>query len=217
MNKSEFHNNKKIHNHISHMEHPARPWWLATWTPPAGRRRPRMASAPPARQWPPGKAPSRRPLLPGGREGPCASAARLPCAPVASAQPRAAPCSWRLGKAPVRQWPGSLGHRWPLCHPRAAGGRRCRAPPAASALPALRWLPEKPSVPPIPWGLGMALARRRPAPLVVGALRAARTSAVAGGAAASRPPMHRQRPGKASAPPARRRPLGKAPSRCPLQ
>ena len=163
-----------------------------------------------------GKAPSRRPLLPGCREGPCASAARLPWAPVASAQPRAAPCSWRLGKAPARPWPGSLGRRWPPCHPRAASGRRCRAPPAASALPALRWLPEKPSVPPIPWGLGMAPARRRPTPLVVGALRAARTPAVAGGAATSRPPTHRQQPGKASAPPACRRPLGKAPSRCPF-
>ena len=176
-----------------------------------------MASAPPHVGGRRGRPPRAAPCFLVVGEGPCASAARLPWAPVASAQPRAAPCSWRLGKAPARPWPRSLGRRWPPCHPCATSGRRCCAPPAASALPALRWLPEKPSAPPIPWGLGMAPAHRWPAPLVVGALRAARTPVVAGGAAASRPPTHRRRPGKASAPPVRRRPLGKAPSRCPLR
>ena len=184
-----------------------RAWWPAASAPPAGRRRPRSASAHRAHRRPSGR------------------------------PPRAAPCSLEAGKAPARRRPGSLWRQWPprsLAPPPAPGGwgrplrvggpdplgasgRRCRAPPPSSALPALRWLPEKPSTPPIPWGLGMAPARRRPAPLVVGALRAARTPAVAGGAAASRPPTHRQRPGKASAPPAHRRPLGKAPSRCPLR
>ena len=141
---------------------------------PAGRRRPRSASAHRAHRRPPGRPPARR-------------------------------------------RPGSLGRWWPPCHPRAAGGRRCRTPPAASALPALRWLPEKPSVPPIPWGLGMAPARRQPSPLVVGALRAARTPVVAGGAAASRPPTHRRRPGKASAPPCAPAAAGEGPLALPLR
>ena len=146
----------------NHMELPVRAWWAAASAPPlagGGRGRPPRTArtgdrregplAPPPAPWRPG-----RPLRVGGP------------APLGASGLRAAsrrPCSWRLGKAPARRRPRSLGRRW---------------------------LREKPSAPPIPWGLGMAPARRRPAPLEVGALRAARTPAVAGGAAASRPPTH---------------------------
>ena len=164
------------------MELPVRAWWLAASAPPAGRRRPRSASAhrrrprsasahrahrrPPGSPpraapapWRPGRplrvggpAPlgasglrtaSRHPLLLEAREGPCASVARIPWAPVASVPPARSrwpavprPASGlRATRTPMaagEAFRSLCGRRTPR-RPHTGGGRRCRSLQATHA------------------------------------------------------------------------------------